>query len=150
MSVKLDADRFDPRRIPFYQNGAEGFFAFVEENVRFEIEQKNGLKKWLYPTELSDEKNPETGKSFKDFWELQKAEVKPALEMKDGKFKYKVIVLCWPRGDGKCQEKGSPVLMFDGTIKKVEEVVVGDLLMGDDSTPREVLALANGYEICLK
>ena len=36
--------------------------------------------------------------------------------------------------------------MYDGTLKKVEDVKVGDLLMGDDSTPRRVLSLARGKE----
>jgi hypothetical protein len=42
-------------------------------------------------------------------------------------------------------------MMFDGKIKKVEEVKVGDLLMGDDSTYRTVLSTCSGtdhmYEI---
>lgn len=45
-----------------------------------------------------------------------------------------------------CHTKGTPILMFDGTIKKVEDVIVGDTLMGDDSTPRSVLSLARGQE----
>ncbi|CAA6824755.1 MAG: Replicative DNA helicase (EC [uncultured Sulfurovum sp.] len=47
---------------------------------------------------------------------------------------------------GKCLGKGTNVLMFDGTLKAVEEVKVGELLMGDDSTPRKVLSLAHGRE----
>ncbi|CAA6805517.1 MAG: Replicative DNA helicase (EC [uncultured Sulfurovum sp.] len=47
---------------------------------------------------------------------------------------------------GKCLGKGTNVLMFDGTLKAVEEVKVGELLMGDDSTPRKVLSLARGRE----
>ena len=51
-----------------------------------------------------------------------------------------------PCGRGKCLGKDTPVLMYDGTIKMVQDVVVGDLLMGDDSTPRNVLTLARGRE----
>ncbi len=47
---------------------------------------------------------------------------------------------------GKCLGKGTKVLMFDGTLKKVEDVQAGDLLMGDDSTPRRVLSIARGRE----
>ena len=47
---------------------------------------------------------------------------------------------------GKCFRKGTPILMYDGRIKKIEDVVVGDILMGDDSTPRNVLSLAHGHE----
>ena len=36
--------------------------------------------------------------------------------------------------------------MYDGTLRKVEDVRVGDLLMGDDSTPRTVLDLHRGID----
>lgn len=49
-------------------------------------------------------------------------------------------------GIGKCLARGTPVLMYDGTIQSVENVCVGDKLMGDDSTPRNVLSLARGTE----
>jgi len=49
-------------------------------------------------------------------------------------------------GTGKCLSYGTPILMFDGTIKKVEEVSIGDQLMGDDSTPRTVLSTCNGQD----
>lgn len=49
-------------------------------------------------------------------------------------------------GLGKCLGKGTPVLMFDGTIMPVESVRTGDLLMGPDSGPRRVVSLAHGHE----
>lgn len=53
-----------------------------------------------------------------------------------------------------CHARGAEILMFDGTIKKVEEVKVGDCLMGPDSKPRKVLRLIRGqddlYEIKTK
>ena len=49
-------------------------------------------------------------------------------------------------GSGKCHAKDTPLLMFDGSIKLVQDVVVGDTLMGDDSTPRNVLSLARGKD----
>ena len=51
-----------------------------------------------------------------------------------------------PTGTGKCHGKGTKIMMYDGTIKNVEDVEVGEYLMGDDSTPREVLSLARGEE----
>lgn len=47
---------------------------------------------------------------------------------------------------GKCHGKGTKILMYDGSIKNVERIKKGDLLMGDDSTPREVLSLARGID----
>jgi Hom_end-associated Hint/UvrD-like helicase C-terminal domain/AAA domain len=49
-------------------------------------------------------------------------------------------------GSGKCLGKGTPILMFDGTIQPVEDVQTGDLLMGDDSTPRNVLTTCRGVD----
>lgn len=51
-----------------------------------------------------------------------------------------------PCAYGKCLGKDTELLMYNGTVKKVQDVVVGDLLMGDDSTPRTVLTLARGSE----
>lgn len=53
-------------------------------------------------------------------------------------------------GVGKCLTKGTLVKMYDGRTKKVEDIVVGDTLMGDDSTHREVLSLARGQDILYK
>ena len=51
-----------------------------------------------------------------------------------------------PCGKGKCLGKNTPILMYDGTIKLVQDVCVGDVIMGDDSTPRNVLSIALGRE----
>jgi replicative DNA helicase len=49
-------------------------------------------------------------------------------------------------GVGKCLGRGTKVLMFDGSLKKVEDIVVGDLVMGPDSKSRKVISLAKGSE----
>ena len=36
--------------------------------------------------------------------------------------------------------------MYDGTMRKVQDVKIGELIMGADSTPRKVLLLARGHE----
>ena len=53
------------------------------------------------------------------------------------------IMLIAPRG---CHRKGQGILMYDGSIKKVEDIQVGDQLMGMDSFPRNVLELCRGNE----
>jgi len=50
-------------------------------------------------------------------------------------------------GCGKCHGKGTPIRMYDGSIKLVEDIKIGDQLMGDDSTPRNVLSLARGRDV---
>jgi len=50
-------------------------------------------------------------------------------------------------GSGKCHGADTPIIMYDGTIKKVQDIQEGDLLMGDDSTARRVFSLARGRDI---
>lgn len=47
-------------------------------------------------------------------------------------------------GTGKCLAPRTEVLLHDGRVKAAEDVVAGDLLMGDDSSPRTVLTTAAG------
>ena len=56
-----------------------------------------------------------------------------------------VLVSAYP-GFGKCLGRGTKVLMFDGGVKNVEDIQVGDHLCGDDSTSRRVVSLARGRE----
>lgn len=78
---------------------------------------------------------------FKKFWESEQA-------YRDYKFAYKRGVMLTGRPG--CHAKDTEILMYDGSIKKVQDVIVGDVLMGDDSTPRKVLDLARGSEIMYK
>lgn len=58
----------------------------------------------------------------------------------------KMVVLGRPA----CFEKGTKILMYNGKIKSVEDVVLGDVVMGDDSTPRNVLSLSQGHALLYK
>lgn len=40
--------------------------------------------------------------------------------------------------------RDTTVLCYDGTIKNVQDLQIGDILMGDDSTPRTITKLFNG------
>jgi len=51
---------------------------------------------------------------------------------------------------GKCLGINTPILMYDGSIKKVQDVQVGEKLMGDDNTPRNVLSVCKGRSILYK
>lgn len=50
------------------------------------------------------------------------------------------------RDHGKCEAVGTKVRMYNGIIKNVEDLKVGDLLMGVDSKPRRVIALHRGFD----
>lgn len=45
-----------------------------------------------------------------------------------------------------CLGKDTPILMYDGSIKPVQGIRVGDKVMGVDSTPRNVLSVSTGID----
>ncbi|SMN18301.1 similar to Saccharomyces cerevisiae YDL185W VMA1 Subunit A of the eight-subunit V1 peripheral membrane domain of the vacuolar H+-ATPase [Maudiozyma saulgeensis] len=51
-----------------------------------------------------------------------------------------------------CFAKGTQVMMADGTDKSIEDIQLGELVMGKDGTPRTVISLPRGketmYEVC--
>lgn len=59
---------------------------------------------------------------------------------------HKNQLLCAPTGAGKCLGKDTPVMLADGSIKMVQDVVVGDRLLGPDGKARNVLSTTSGRE----
>lgn len=56
----------------------------------------------------------------------------------------KPVFLSGKPGTAKCLGRDTPVLMYDGWTKMVQDVEVGDLVMGPDSQPRTVLDTTAG------
>lgn len=75
----------------------------------------------------------------KNMSEDQKKAVQGALD-------HKLCVVTGGAGVGKCLNPGTPVLMFDGSIKKIEDIKVGEKVMGPDSKPRNVLSVCSGED----
>lgn len=88
---------------------------------------------------IDKRKEPTTPKAIPEFVDryYQRDAVATALRRKRGIIKI-------PTGGGKCLKFGTAVLKFDGSIVPVEQIVVGDLLMGPDSKPRKVLSTVVG------
>jgi replicative DNA helicase len=114
-------------------------FQISENNIRKNTSPINNL----IPKAL---KEIEARKEFKDgltgvpsgFTELDRVTA--------GWQKSDLVIIAARPAMGKCLGAETPVLMYDGTIKEAKHIKVGDLLMGDDSTPRTVLSLATGKE----
>lgn len=58
----------------------------------------------------------------------------------------KVVNIIAGPGAGKCLAKDTLVMMHDGSVARVQDIVAGDLIMGDDSKPRTVLTTCSGRE----
>ena len=71
------------------------------------------------------------------FWSREKV-------FKDYALTYKRGIILW--GPPGCHSKGTKILMYNGSIKNVEDVVVDDELMGPDSKLRKVNFLCRGID----
>ena len=125
------------------------FFKVYRETEEYLIVPKfYALEKLGKPEKNTEIKGEEVKINFKgELRESQKELIKqvlPKLEKDNGG------LICLGCGGGKCLGKGTEILLYDGSKKKVEDIIIGDLLMGDDSTPRQVLSLARGREMMYK
>jgi hypothetical protein len=69
--------------------------------------------------------------------EDQQAAVQGALD-------HSVSIITGSAGTGKCLDPETPILMFDGTVKPIKHVDIGEQVMGPDSRPRTVLSTCMG------
>lgn len=63
---------------------------------------------------------------------------------------YRGLLIIHGTGVGKCHARGTKLLLESRKPVNVEDVTIGTLLMGDDSTPRKVLSLAHGRDAMFK
>jgi len=85
-----------------YRDGGEGMGKWCDDFVHVPIyPEGSDIAVWYPMGELPDVPNPKTGKSYKYIWDEQKEMLKEALRMENQRFIYKLIVLCWMRGEGK-------------------------------------------------
>lgn len=118
----------------FYSDGW-CYVGVVEELAQF-LNDAGHETRVAYPT--LTEKDFDAEFLF-DYRPLQEPMVEDVVRQRYG-------ILCAPPGTGKCLGKDTPVLMWDGSVKPVQNVQVGDLLMGDDCTSRTIASTTAGQE----
>lgn len=57
---------------------------------------------------------------------------------------YNSLVLFHGTGTGKCHGINTPIQMFDGSVRMVQDVRTDEVVMGDDGKPRRIMSLAQG------
>ena len=57
-----------------------------------------------------------------------------------------IVLMIGAAAGGKCWQRGTKILTYRGKLVNVEDIKVGDLLMGPDSKPRKVTSLGRGRE----
>lgn len=125
-----------------------GFPAYRESPNKLYVPLHYGIKHFGYPKELMIHEGTNISLTFNGLLRENQLPVVEAylnsLQKFGGRFGGGLLEL--PCAYGKCLGKDTEILMYDGTVKKVQDIVVGDVLMGDDSTQRNVLSLARGRE----
>lgn len=83
-------------------DGGDGMIRWCEEKVNVSITPfGSAVSMWAPLGNLPKDKHPVTGRSYWDMWEGQKDIIREALVMENGEYKHRLIVFCWPRGEGK-------------------------------------------------
>ena len=128
-------------------NVTESYPVYLESPKKLYLPRFYGIEKFGIPNDNKLPNGDEININFKGMPRDYQ------LKIIDAFFKYineKLLpggLLDIPCGFGKCTSKNTPIMMYDGSIKMVQDIKVGDQLMGDDSTPRNVLSLARGREM---
>lgn len=114
-------------------------------------DESNHLPERLEPFDLRGDKFLELGGMHSTVLEAINSFLSSEQIYRESGGLYKTGILMYgPPGEGKCLGKGTPILMYDGSIKKVEEICIGDIIMGDDNSPRNILSVTTGQEMLYK
>lgn len=120
---------------------------YLDTKTKLYIPKIYGIKKFGFPETVSEYfegKEWERPIEFKG--SLYDYQIEPVDKLIKSCHENHGGILTLPTGFGKCHGINTPIIMYDGTIKMVQDIQVGDLLMGDDSTPRKILSLARGTD----
>lgn len=109
---------------------------FSKEN---QISQPENLKISLYPHQLTSVYN------------MEKIEKTQEVKINSKcKINTQVGILADHTGYGKCHSKNTKIVMYDGSIRNVETIKVGEKLLGDDGKARIVKSLCRGESVMYK
>jgi hypothetical protein len=120
---------------------------FIKEiSIKYKSYEKELLPTFLGKDVCGSMKNEETQQLFK-YQEFLYQYMKALNQIPEKELKQRGLLIYHGLGSGKCHAKNTPILMHDGSLKMAQDIIIGDLLMGDDSTPRKVLDLGRGKDI---
>jgi len=77
---------------------------------------------------------------------LRQHQIIPFNKTKQALKKEEGCILSLPCGFGKCLGYGTPVMLLNNTVKEVQHVKIGDLLVSDDNHPVIVMSVCTGTE----
>jgi superfamily II DNA or RNA helicase len=126
-------------------NQPNPFPVYRESKKKFYVPRFYGMDTYGTPDEERISKGDDIHLTFKGgLRPFQKPIVKKYMKHAKKHNAGLIEIFC---GAGKCLAMGTKVMLANGQMTKVENIKVGDKLMGDDSRPRTVLSLARGREM---
>lgn len=72
------------------------------------------------------------------------------MHQRNSQNEYLHTILVGSPGCGKCLGVDTPILLYNGTVKMVQDINTNDILMGDDSSPRNIISTCFGRETLYK
>ena len=132
-----------------YLQNVPSFPIYMESQRKLYLPRYFGIEHLGPPKTLSIQEGTQMNKgvSFQgNLKPVQKPIIEAFLQQTKNK-PYGGGIISVPCGYGKCLAKGTKVIMYDGKCKNVEKICVGDILMGDDFTKRNVLSICKGNEM---
>lgn len=126
----------------------ESFTVYQENEDFINVPKFYGLSKKGEPTLIDESEGEKVNLEFKGtLRDYQQDIINNTIDSIQNKGGGLISVGC---GKGKCLAYDTNIIMFDGSLKKVQNIIVGDKIMGDDSKPRTILSLARGKETMYK
>ena len=133
-----------------YANDSPPFSIYLESNRKLYLPRYYGIDAFGTPSQVTIPKGDEINIEFNGSLKSKQEPIVNAFmnEVKDKPYGGGIISV--PCGYGKCLDPDTNIIMYDGSIKKVKDVYVDELVMGDDSTPRKVLSTGHGHDTMYK
>ena len=122
----------------------ESFKVYIDNEESLIIPKFYGIKKFGQPIENYENEGLRVDLNFNGKLKEKQIDIMnktmPEFNKNNGG------LLCLGCGEGKCLGYNTDIILYNGRIKKVQDIEVGDKLMGDNLSPRNVLSITSGYE----
>lgn len=107
------------------------------EDIKFERPVSRGEKSKVDPDLEEDDFDLDDTEDLESYMDYR--------ESSEGAYDQAVLHTYLMEEPGKCARAGTLIRMYDGSVKKVEDIKIGDELRGDDNIPRKVKRTGSGY-----
>ena len=130
------------RDLGFCENNK--FPIYQESKRRYWLPKYYGIKEYGPPEHIEVPQGTSVDIEFNA--PLRQHQIIPFNKTKQALKKEEGCILSLPCGFGKCLGYGTPVMLLNNTVKEVQHVKIGDLLVSDDNHPVIVMSVCTGTE----